>query len=122
MSARAWICALAMIMTTAAGAKERLSLQVSPAVSFAPANLVIQTRLEPDAENRAMEVIAESADFSRASAIQLDGEQAPRTVRIEFRSLPPGDYQVTAVVTGSDGQRRAVARSHVNVIETGGSR
>jgi hypothetical protein len=111
-----------MMMTTAAGAKERLSMQVSPAVSFAPANLVIQTRLEPDAENRAMEVIAESDDFSRASAIQLDGEQAPRTVRIEFRSLPPGEYQVTAVVTGSDGKQRAVARSHVNVMETGGSR
>ena len=97
-------------------------MQVSPAMSFAPANLVIQTRLEPDADNRAMEVIAESDDFYRSSAMQLDGDRAPRTARIEFRSLPPGEYQVTAVVIGSDGQRRAAARSSVNVMETGGSR
>jgi hypothetical protein len=122
MSARAWICALAMMTTTAAGGRERLSMQVSPAMSFAPANLVIQTRLEPDADNRAMEVIAQSDDFYRSSAIQLDGDRAPRTVRIEFRSLPPGEYRVTAVVIGSDGQQRALARSHVNVMETGGSR
>jgi hypothetical protein len=97
-------------------------MQVSPAMAFAPANLVIQTRLEPDADNRFMEVVAQSDGFYRSSAIQLDGDRAPRTVRIEFRSLPPGECQVTAAVIGSDGHRRAVALSHVNVIETGGSR
>jgi methionine-rich copper-binding protein CopC len=122
MSTHTWVCALAIVTTAAAGAHERLSVQVSPAMSFAPANLVIQTRLEPDAANRVMEVIAESDDFYRSSSIQLDGDRAPRTVRIEFRSLPPGEYQVTAVVIGSDGQRRAVARSQANVMETGGSR
>jgi methionine-rich copper-binding protein CopC len=122
MSARVWVCALAMMTTTTVGAKERLSMEVSPAMSFAPANLVIRTRLEPDADNRVMEVIAESEDFYRSSAIQLDGDRAPRTVRIEFRSLPPGEYRVTAAVIGSDGQRLAVARSQVNVMDTGGSR
>jgi hypothetical protein len=122
MSTHTWVCALAIVTTTAAGAHERISMQVSPAMSFAPANLVIQTRLEPDADNRVMEVIAESDDFYRSSAIQLDGDRAPRSVRIEFRSLPPGEYQVTAVAIGSDGQRRAVARSQVNVMETGGAR
>ena len=97
-------------------------MQVSPAISFAPANLVIRTRLEPDADNRAMEVIAESDDFYRSSAIQLEGGRAPRTVTFEFRSLPPGEYEVTAVVIGTAGQRRALARSHVNVMETGSSR
>jgi hypothetical protein len=40
MSARIWTCALAMMTTTAAGAKDRLLLEVSPAMSFEPANLV----------------------------------------------------------------------------------
>jgi hypothetical protein len=111
-----------MMTTTAAGAKEPLAMQVSPAISFAPANLVIRTRLEPDADNRAMEVIAESGDFYRSSAIQLEGDRAPRTVTFEFRSLPPGEYEVTAVVIGTAGQQRALARSHVNVMETGASR
>jgi hypothetical protein len=117
-----WVCALAMMTTTVAGAKEPLAMQVSPAISFAPANLVIRTRLEPDADNRAMEVIAESDDFYRSSAIPLEGDRAPRTARFEFRSLPPGEYEVTAVVIGAAGQRRALARSHVNVMETGASR
>jgi len=111
-----------MMTTTVAGAKERISMQVSPAMSFAPANLLIRTRVEPDADNRAMEVIAESGEFYRSSAIQLEGDRAPRTVTFEFRSLPPGEYQVTAVVIGTDGQRRAIARSRANVMETGASR
>jgi hypothetical protein len=122
MSTQAWVCALAMMTTTVAGAKEPLSMKVSPAMSFAPANLVIRTRLEPDAGNRAMEVIAESDDFYRSSAIQLEGDRAPRTITFEFRSLPPGEYEVTAVVIGTDGQRRALARSAVNVMESGASR
>src|SRR5882762_10037589 len=121
MSVPAWVCGLAVIKTTAAGGNQPLSMQVSPAVSFAPANLVIRTKLEPDVNNRAMEVIAESGEFYRSSAIQLEGDRAPRTVTFEFRSLPPGEYAVTAAVIGADGQRRAFARSHVNVMETGGS-
>jgi len=116
MNAQAWVCALAMMTTTVAGAKEPLSMQVSPAVSFAPADLLIRTRLEPDVDNRGMVVIAESDDFYRSSEIQLEGDRAPRTVTFEFRSLPPGEYEVTAVVIGTDGQRRAVARSRVNVM------
>jgi len=122
MSLRAWVSALTVMMTTVVGAKEPLSMRVSPAMSFAPANLVIRTRLEPEADNRAMEVVADSGDFYRSSAIQLEGNRAPRTVTFEFRSLPPGDYEVTAVVIGADGQRRALARSHVNVIEMGALR
>jgi hypothetical protein len=122
MSMRGWVCALAMMATSVTSAKEPVAMRVSPAISFAPANLVIRTRVEPDADNRAMEVIAESGDFYRSSAIQLEGERAPRTVTIEFRSLPPGEYEVTAVVIGADGRPRAQARSSVNVMESGGSR
>lgn len=121
MSIRAWVCGLAVMTTTVVGAKEPLSMQVSPAMSFAPTNLVIRTRLEPDANNRSMEVIADSRDFYRSSVIQLDGDRAPRTTTFEFRSVPPGEYEVRAVVIGTDGQQRAVVRSHVNVMESGAS-
>ena len=120
MNARAWAIGLAM-MTTVVGAREPLSIRASPAASFAPANLVIRTRLEPDADNRAMEVVAESDGFYRSSAIQLEGDRAPRTTTFEFRSLPAGEYEITAVVIGTDGRRRAVARASANVIESGSS-
>jgi streptogramin lyase len=112
---------MALMTTTAVGAKEPLSIRVSPAISFAPATLVIRTSVEPDAGNRAMEVVADSDGFYRSSAIQLDGDRAPKTTTFEFRSLPSGEYDVTAVVIGADGQRRALARAHVNVIESGSS-
>jgi hypothetical protein len=72
-SVRALVSALAVMTTTVVGAKEPLSMRVSPAMSFAPANRVIRTSVEPDADNRAMEVIAGSGDFYRSSAIQLEG-------------------------------------------------
>jgi hypothetical protein len=96
-------------------------VRVSPAMSFAPANLVIRTSLEPDAGNRGLEVIVESADYYRSSAIPLEGDHGPRAITFEFRSLPPGRYEVTAEVIGTDGRRRALARSGVNVLETGAS-
>jgi len=117
MSVRAWVCWLALTTTTVDGANQPVTMQISPAVSFAPANLVIRTRLEPHVNNRAMEVIAESADFYRSSAIELAGDRAPRTLTFEFRGLPPGEYEVTAAVVGTDDRRRALVRAQVYVIE-----
>ncbi|HWO90609.1 MAG TPA: hypothetical protein VNP53_01450, partial [Methylomirabilota bacterium] len=99
------------------GANQPVTMQISPAMSFAPANLVIRARLEPHVNNRAMEVIAESADFYRSSAIELAGDRAPRTVTFEFRGLPPGEYEVTAAVIGTDDRRRALVRARVYVME-----
>jgi hypothetical protein len=113
---------LGILMLTAtlpAGAGERMTLKVSPAVCFAPANLIVRTMIEADAENRAVEIIAESPDFYRSSKIQLDGERAPRTSVFEFRSLPPGSYDVTARLFGTGGSERAEVHQQVNVIAGG---
>jgi hypothetical protein len=102
-----------------AGAGERLAIRVSPAVAFAPANLIVRAIVEADADNRAVEVIAESAEFYRSSEIQLEGDKAPRANQFEFRNLPPGVYEVRASLVGADGHARAVARQQVNVIASG---
>jgi hypothetical protein len=108
-----------LTVTAVAGAKEPLSIRVSPTVSFAPANLVIRTSVDPDGDNRAMEVVADAPDFYRSSTIPLEGDRAPKTTMFEFRSLPPGEYDVTATIIGVGGERRAIAHAHVNVIESG---
>ena len=122
MKARYLAVALAFTATAVAGAREPLSIRVSPAFSFAPANIVIRTSAEPDAENRRMEVIADSAEFYRSSTIALEGDRAPKTMTVEFRSVPPGDYEITAVLVGVDGHRRAIAQARINVIESGAAR
>jgi hypothetical protein len=111
-----------VIMTLPTGAGERISLKVSPAVSFAPANLVVRAMIEADPENRSISIIAESDDFYRSSAIQLDGDKAPRTTTFEFRHLPSGSYEVRARLLGADGQERGYVRRSINVISSAAGR
>jgi hypothetical protein len=101
------------------GAGERLTLKVSPAVAFAPANLVVRATILADAENRAVEIVAESDDFYRSSQMQLEGEKAARTSMFEFRNLPSGTYEVRGNLLGADGRSRAMIRQQVNVIASG---
>jgi hypothetical protein len=129
MKSQANLLAMLMVMLAlepngSITANERLSIRVSPKVSFAPANMVVRTSIGPDAFNRAVEVVADSDSdqFYRSSLVQLDGDRAPRTGIFEFRSLPPGEYEVKAVLIGADGRARAIARTSVNVVESGASR
>jgi hypothetical protein len=106
-----------MVASTMVGsAKDSVSIQVSPSVSFAPADLRIRTSVEPDADNRAITVVADSEAFYRSSAIQLDGDRSPKTTMLTFRSLPPGEYSITAAVIGADGKPKALAHTQVEVI------
>jgi hypothetical protein len=109
----------ASTMPVVAGERERMTIRVSPAVSFAPANLVVRATIAADPDNRTVEIVAESSEFYRSSEIQLDGDRAPRTSVFEFRSLPPGTYEVKATLRGPSGERAAV-RQQVNVMASGG--
>jgi hypothetical protein len=98
------------------GAGEPLVVSVHPAVSMAPANVKVETRIEADAANRAIEISADSQNFYRSSIIPLDGASAPRINVFELRGLPGGNYEVTAVLIGDDGHRRAYQRQSFNII------
>src|SRR5262249_52865945 len=55
MNVRTTILGLLLCVTAmpaGAGERERLTIRVSPAVSFAPANLVVRATIAADAENR----------------------------------------------------------------------
>jgi hypothetical protein len=119
MRLRVLVMGLAIATTTGVGANESISIRVTPAMSFAPANLVIRTTVQPDADNRAMEIVADSSEFYRSSSVQLEGDRAPKTAVFEFQSLPPGEYRVTAALIGADGRRRGTAWAQVKVVESG---
>jgi len=106
---------LAVTAVSATG-DEALRIAVSPAQSFAPSNLRIRASVAPNAENRSLEIVAESSEFYRRSQISLEGDRAARTNMFEFRGLPGGDYLISAVVTDSRGHRRAIAEQQVRVI------
>lgn len=110
------------ITTLSTGAGDRIALNVSPAVAFAPANLVVRAMIEADPENRAVTIIAESEDFYRSSEIQLQDDKAPRTTTFEFRHLPSGTYEAGARLRGADGQERGYVRQSINVISSAAGR
>ena len=83
--------------------------------------VIISVPAGPDVENRLLEVSAESADYYRSSAIQLDGASAPRLNVFELKNLPTGTYEVTSVLVGTGGHRTAVTQL-VRVAAVAGSR
>jgi hypothetical protein len=123
MRFRVILCVVALTASSlTVGAGEKFTMKASPEISFAPAHLTVRTVVEPDADNRALEIIIDSADFYRSSLIQLEGDQAPRTSVIEFRSVPGGSYQISARLLGQGGESRAYVRRIVDVIANGGDR
>jgi hypothetical protein len=96
---------------TQGSALERLQLQVSPAVSIAPAYVVIRAMVEHNADNRELEIIADSDEFYRRAVVELDGESAPRVNELKLIGIPGGDYEVTATLYDSHGERTAARRS-----------
>jgi hypothetical protein len=120
MTSRVIVCAIGLLLGVSANADSRLSMRVSPAVAFAPANLIVKAMIEADTDNRAVSIVAESDSFYRSSEIQLDGDRAPRTTTFEFRSMPGGVYQVTATLLGVNREALRSVRQQVNVISNGG--
>jgi hypothetical protein len=121
---RAYVFTLALFLSSAlsVNATDRLAIVVSPHQSFAPASLVVRVHVAPDVANRALEVVAESDDYFRSSRVQLDGDGAPATSMLEFRSLPSGNYEVRVILIDSTGRQRASAREHVIVIPSADDR
>jgi hypothetical protein len=120
---RAHIVAAALFLSSAVfvAAKDPLTMAVSPVQSFAPTNLTIRVHVEPDADNRALEVVAESGEYYRSSRIQLDGVDTPRTISLEMRNLPGGDYDVRSALINSTGRERAAVRTQVRVLGSAGN-
>ena len=90
---------------------ELLKLQISPLVAPAPAFVSVRTFVDASDDNRGLEVIAESPDFARRSAIELNGRQSPTVNVFDFANLPAGRYDVSAVLIGASGVRAMTTRT-----------
>ena len=106
---------LFVVTSSSLGAGAGLAVQ-APNVMLAPGHLVVETVVEPDSANRAIQVVADSRDWYRSSEIQLDGDTAPRRNTFEFKGLPTGTYQIHAILLGADGQQRALVIRELRVV------
>ena len=114
------IFALFLSLVVSIRANEPLTMAVSPVQSFAPTNLTIRVHVEPDAGNRALEIVADSGEYYRSSRVQLDGAEAPRTISLEIRNLPGGDYDVRGALVDSAGRERTAVHKQVIVLGSPG--
>ena len=110
------VCGLIGLSVLPAGSGQRVTLTLSPAHAFAPATVRIRARIEPNADNRVLTIVADGPNFYRSSDVPLDGEEAPRTVELWFKDVPAGDYEVSANLTTTSDRQRVTARSSMTVL------
>jgi len=113
-----WTIGWLLVSATSITGGGHLSMTVSPTQAFAPSLVRVHLRIEPSADNRALEVIAESDEFYRSSEIPLDGDHAPAAVNLEFPSLPEGNYRVVGILKDGAGHDRSIAHERVRIIRT----
>ena len=82
---------------------QHLAIRVSPVVAIAPAFLTIRTTIEPNDDNRSLNVVLDSGDYSTSSEIPLEGRNSARLSVIEIKDVPSGLYEVRAILMGSRG-------------------
>jgi len=113
-TARLLVAAATIGLTFAHGetaATEKLTLRVTPNVSSAPSNLIVTATIARDADNRWLQIEADSGAFYRSSSIQLDGDKAPMITEIRLSNLPSGNYAVSAVLRNQQGEETTVRRT-----------
>jgi hypothetical protein len=87
---------------------EALKMHVTPSISRAPALLTVRVSVRAAADDHALRVVAESADFYRSSEIPIDGLHNPPLTVFEFPNVPAGQYTLTSVLVGPRGPRASV--------------
>jgi hypothetical protein len=86
------------------------SVTISPVVAFAGADLRVVVRVQPDAGNRRLQLSVDAPTFYASTERQLDGVEGARAHTFNLHELPAGDYEITAVLQGSDGVRTKITR------------
>jgi hypothetical protein len=97
-------------------AQEPVRIAASPTFAFAPALLRVRVRVEPNAANRTLTVTADSDSYYRSSLIELEGDASERTFFVEFKRVPAGQYQLSAVVRDGGGEHMAIATQGVSIL------
>ena len=95
---------LAVAVPLRAGDKV-LEIRVLPVRGRAPTDLIVQAFITPDARNRSLIFVIDSAEMYGSSSAALEAERAPRTTQVRFRGVPEGEYQVRVTLVGSNGDR-----------------
>jgi hypothetical protein len=73
----------------------------------------VTVTVEPDANNRELELVADSGLFYTSSTVQLYGNEAPRLQQFTLKELPAGTYEVSARVVQRNGDTREATTEYI---------
>ncbi len=110
------VCGVIALTVMPVDGIERLPLTITPTQAFAPAAMRIRARIEPNADNRVFAIVADGNEFYRRSDIQLDGDQAPKTIEMRLSNLPGGECEIFAALLDVAGHERAIVRQSARII------
>ena len=108
-TARLSCISLLALMSLGVHAGEPIRVRVVPAFALNPADVIVETVIEPDVRNRGVEIAVDSPNFFTTSTVTLEGDRAPRVRTTHFRQLPAGSYDVSATLVQDNGIRSKVA-------------
>lgn len=78
------------------------NLVVTPKVCLAPCQYVrVVATVERKASNRWLVIQVDGDEMFRSSTVQVNGDDAPKTFRLELAHVPAGEYEVLAVLFDS---------------------
>lgn len=106
------VAVLAMLAHAAVTDAHAVKLTIRPLVSFAPSQLAIQVRVQPEADDRWISVWTDSGDFSRLSAFTIEPDR--HLYVVTWPRVPAGEFVVQAAIGHGD-ITRASDRQQVTV-------
>lgn len=94
-----------------------LVISVTPAQSFAPALLHVKVKIVVAEENRTLTWMIIGDNFAQSSQLQLNGDASGPTLFLpDYKNVPGGDYEISAVVTDTIGNVLQRGRTQVHVV------
>lgn len=119
MRRAAYAILAAVTLTIPGSAAEIVQIHLRGHYFSAPANVIVNVTIEPDAENHTLLIEADSDRFVRSSEMELSGAQEKRIHTIQFKNLPEGQYTLRAEVR-SRTEVRGKATQELTVMGVGG--
>jgi hypothetical protein len=107
--------ALITLAPSATIAKDRVTVTLSATVLSTDGELHATIRVDPQDENRLLNISLDGPFYFASTDKQLDGASSARVHDIWWRHIPPGDYVVKATVEAATG-RKFIEERHMKVI------